>query len=441
MPSRTSSVNSATVRRKTLAALALGHALLDWNGGFWPIFKYMAGMDLGVAGVMASAPSFFGSLLQPIFGHLAEKGRVRFFILGGIALTFFMTLLGPLALARPALGPGVAIGLMVAALCLTRLGQAMFHPVAGSQAGGLERGRRSTLLAVFVAIGWAGVSLSQPLFSLAYLLTGGHTEILLVPSFMLLALITAWYRPVRTPVPAGGRKGGGTSPVPRWRLVVLFAILALADFLCVGWGYLCPEFMEQKGCPPLMINGGGAFIMILGTVTMMIPGGILADRFGRRRMIAGTLGVALLFYLGLLAVPYGSPVLLSVLLFMFGGMVGVANPLGVAHGQELMPHRASTVSGFMMGWAWAVGSLGSAVAGVIARIPGQGAVGAMRWLILANAAAFVLALVFLGMHGPRRVEQGGRKAILGEPGIRKPFDQHAAKTRVIGVPSNKYVRQ
>jgi FSR family fosmidomycin resistance protein-like MFS transporter len=404
MPARTPLVNPATARRKTLAALALGHALLDWNGGFWPIFKYLAGMDLGVAGVMASVPSFFGSLLQPIFGHLAETGRARFFVLGGIALTFFMTLLGPLALGRQALGSGLAITLMVTALCLTRLGQAMFHPVAGSQAGGLERGRRATLLAVFVAVGWAGVSLSQPLFSWAYLATGGHTEILLVPSLLLLVLIAVWYRPVRTPIQVSGRKGGGTAPVPRRRLVVLFAILALADFLCVGWGYLMPEFMEQKGCPAFLIRGGGAFIMILGTVTMMVPAGMMADRYGRRRMIAGTLGLALMFYLGLLAVPFGSPVLLSVLLFMFGGMVGVANPLGVAHGQELMPHRASTVSGFMMGWAWAVGSLGSAVAGAIARVPGQGAVGAMRWLILANVAALVLALVFLAARHPARIK-------------------------------------
>jgi FSR family fosmidomycin resistance protein-like MFS transporter len=183
-------------RGKTFAGLVLGHALLDCYGSFWPIFKYLAGIDVGVAGVLATATSTVAMLLQPVFGHLGHAGRARLFVVGGTALTLLMTLLGPLALGRDALGPGVFVGLMIVILSLTRIGQATFHPVAGVQAGALVRGRRSTLLAVFVAAGWLGVGLSQPVYSWAHFATGGHSEVLLLPGLLLLALTAVWYRPM-----------------------------------------------------------------------------------------------------------------------------------------------------------------------------------------------------------------------------------------------------
>ena len=173
-------------RGRTFAGLVVGHALLDCYGSFWPIFKYLARIDIGVAGVMATATSVVAMLLQPVFGHMGHAGRARLFVVGGTALTLLMTLLGPLALGRDALGPGAFIGLMVAILFLTRIGQAAFHPVAGVQVGALVRGRRSTLLAVFVAVGWLGVGLSQPIYSWAHFAAGGHSEILLLPGLALL---------------------------------------------------------------------------------------------------------------------------------------------------------------------------------------------------------------------------------------------------------------
>jgi FSR family fosmidomycin resistance protein-like MFS transporter len=230
----------------------LAHALLDCYGGFWPIFKYLAKIDIGVAGGLATGTSFFAMLMQPLFGHLADSGRTRLFVLGGTALTLLMALLGPVAMFREALGSLPFMLLMVGILFLTRIGQSMFHPVAGSEVGSLIEKRRSTLLAVFVAAGWGGVGLSQPAFSWAYIGTGGHSEVLLVPGLLILAVIAAWYRHAGGSA-AAGPSGRGLS-IPRGRagrkILVLFMILSMTDFLSSAWSFLMPEFAEQKGCPP-----------------------------------------------------------------------------------------------------------------------------------------------------------------------------------------------
>jgi MFS family permease len=131
-------------------------------------------------------------------------------------------------------------------------------------------------------------------------------------------------------------------------------------------------------------------------MVLMVPAGRMADRMGREKLFVGTLGLSLVLYACLIMVPESSPVLVIVLLFLFGGMLGIANPVGVAYGQELAAGSMSMVTGVLMGWAWAVGSLAPFAAGALARMPSLGATGALCWLGLGNVVALGLATALLG---------------------------------------------
>ncbi len=192
----------ARIRRRTFISVVLAHGLLDFYGVVWPIFKYLARLDVAVAGGLASAATIFASLTQPLFGHLAERSRPRAYLLWGTVLTFAMALLGPLALLRSYLGDWAVVAMLLA-LLLTRMGQAMFHPIGASVAGGYASGRRTTYISIFILAGWIGPALGQPVFSWAYLTFAGHTEILLLPGLLIFALINAWFRP-GAPTPGGG---------------------------------------------------------------------------------------------------------------------------------------------------------------------------------------------------------------------------------------------
>ena len=211
-----------------------------------------------------------------------------------------------------------------------------------------------------------------------------------------------WYRPLGA-APAGAP--GRPSPRPRFprgvtrrRLVMLFVILAMTDFLSVAWGFLMPEFAAQKDLPAWLVHGGAMLVFTFGLMVMMVPAGMLADRMGREKLIVGTLSVSLACYAALVVLPPGSPVATIALLFLLGGMSGVANPLGVAYGQELVPGNRGAVTGVLMGWAWAVGGTAPLAAGALARNPALGATGALAWLALGNVLALVLAI---GLHRHR----------------------------------------
>lgn len=386
-------------RRRTFLSVVLAHGLLDFYAVVWPIFKYLARLDIAVAGGLSTATGIVASLTQPLFGHLAEKGGARAYILIGTGLTFAMMLLGPLALLSPRLGPGPAVLAMLSVLFLTRLGQAIFHPVGASVAGTYAQGKRATYLSIFVLAGWLGPALGQPVFSWVYLATGGHTELLIPPGLLLFALIYAWCRPGRLAAPpsvqAAAIPPAVRKPGLKRRLAFIFGVLALMDAVHMGLSFLLPELAELKGCPAWAVHGGAMFIFTSGTVVTMVPLGRLADRAGGGRMLLATLFLSLFFYILLLALPAGFPALTLTLLFLLGAFIGIANPLGVAHGQELVPGRTGLVSGIMMGWAWAFGGISPAILGILARQPALGPLGALWWLGTAIGAAIIFAILFL----------------------------------------------
>lgn len=92
----------------------------------------------------------------------------------------------------------------------------------------------------------------------------------------------------------------------------------------------------------------------LSGVAEDLLGGRLSDRFGRKRVILGSVAGALpLFYLFLLTQGW-----LSFLFLALAGATLIASiPVSVVFGQELVPEQRGLVSGVLMGLAWGIGSL------------------------------------------------------------------------------------
>ena len=60
--------------------------------------------------------------------------------------------------------------------------------------------------------------------------------------------------------------------------------------------FLMPEFAAERGLPTPIVNGLGHAALMAGSVVMMVPVGHLGDRFGRRRVIAAVLVLAVPAY-------------------------------------------------------------------------------------------------------------------------------------------------
>jgi len=383
---------------RTFVALVMAHCLVDCSSGAWPIFKYLANLDLAWAGMIATFTVFIGAGLQPVFGFWSDHGWHRPLIVAGAALACMSALLGPIAIATERVGETAAYLLMLAVMLTVAVGRGMFHPAGASLAGNIVHERRSTLLAVFVAGGMIGLSLSQGLFSKVYRLTSGHTQWMLVPALLIVLWVGWWC------APSAGDNGHrkplnirvalrNLAPFRR-QLAILYLYEMFMASLSTGFIFLMPEFLNLRGYPHWMVHGGGMLLWVAGSVALMVPGGHIADRTSSGAPLVVFTALAAILYLLMILLPSMPVFAFGILIFVAGGFVGTTNPMGVAMGQRLAPQHASVISGILMGLAWSVGGISMSLVGTLAKLPGVGIVTALAILSAATLAALALSLMF-----------------------------------------------
>ncbi len=385
---------------KTFAAILVLHAILDCYGGIWPIFKHLASIPLGYAGFVATLTTMVMWGLQPVFGQMAEQGRMRLCIVLGTILTFPMMLLGPLGDSVNALGTPIAFSLMVVIMALGRLGQALFHPAGATISGTVTAGHRSTFISLFISAGWVGYGASQIVYSSTYFAAHGHTELALIPGLVLFVWAAVSCRPSEAPAEDRRRVSivSAFSALGDRGLLLLFVILTLMSGMNQGLLFLLPEFLTERGYPEWVVNGGGLAFLVIGSAVAMVPFGYLADRFNPRTVFAATVAVSGVTYAVLTISPRLSLPVFALVCIATGGAISAVNPIGVAFGQLLAPGNMSAVGGVMMGLAWAVAGTSQWIVGYLAGRPGSGPAESVMWLGVTAVLAFVLTAAL-----PRRV--------------------------------------
>jgi FSR family fosmidomycin resistance protein-like MFS transporter len=364
-----------------LAALAAGHLAVDCCTGIWPVYKTLAHLDLDLAGGIATAAGMIGNGLQVGFGLLGDRGLARKLMVGGVLAAGAVTL-APLT---------HSYAVLFALVLATALGSAAFHPIAAGSSAGLSTERTGVLMALFLAGGYAGYSLSQLAFTAAYRV-GPATPALLLVVPALAALGIARF------VPAAKRK---PQTLAAWTrslrgvarpLSALFSVQALAGTINTSIIFLLPDLLLQRRVPELVAQGGGHFALIVGGVFALVPAGHATDRLGARRVLVVTnLATGALLAL-VLAGTWSTPVLL-VLLAAFGAFNSANNVVAVTAGNRLLPGQSSGVSALLMGVPWCVAALGPFLSGLLAD-PRRGGdpTRALAWMGLVIPLALLASL-------------------------------------------------
>ncbi len=326
--------------------LALGHGLNDGYGAFLsallPLLIGRFEMSLAAAGILASFRSAVASFGQLPLGAVADRAGARWLVILGPALTCTaMSLLGVLPTYWAAAAALVAAG----------VGTAAFHPAGASLVVGAD-GRRGVSMALFSAGGTLGAALGPVLIAGVVGTLGlGFTPLLLLPAGAGIALLVRAVpnepRPHRRDRPRLRDHRHARQLLRLWGIGVLreFVSGAYATFLAVLW--------TRRGAPLPLASLALTVYALSGAVGDLV-GGRLSDRFGRRRVILGSVGGAIpLFYLFLLT----DGALSFVFLALAGAVLVASIPVSVVFGQELVPEQRGLVSGVLMGLAWGLGSL------------------------------------------------------------------------------------
>jgi FSR family fosmidomycin resistance protein-like MFS transporter len=332
-------------------------------------------LSLAAAGMLAMLFQVAASVSQLAFGHLADRWRPR------VLLT-----IGPLVAVSllPLVGLATGVGALALVLAVGGLGCAAFHPPAAVVAHTVGGERRGLAMSVYITGGTFGFSFGPLLFAPVAQRYGlGATALLSLPALAVVALLLRNI-PGVAPHASAGDGGGLRALRPYARpLALLWAIVVLRTFASLAFATFVPVMLTRRG---LSLGDAGvsvaAYLAASGVGGFL--GGPLADRFGARRVIAGSLLLSTPF---LAVAPFLDGTAFTVILALGGMCLQSTLPINVTYGQAIAPVSAATVSSLMMGFAWGTAGFSVPLVGLAAD-----RFGIDRTLVAMSAAPIAAAL-------------------------------------------------
>ena len=322
------------------------------------------GLDNADIGLVALSYAMVGSLTQPLFGWLADRYHIRW--LSGISLVWMILWLS----VSVSVTGSWAIGTLVVAA----LGSAAFH------AAGTERatthgkiillGRAATAASLFFLFGQAGLAIG-PAIGGALIESRGAVGVLVLTVAAVPVAINSiyrlhWQKPLAVSRPDNVHDKDVDSSSDYYKsgwVIIAFAVLVMFR--------TAPQVASMTFLPKLFYDRGyapGAYgiittVFMAGTALGGLIGGLMSDRWGRRRIILfSLLGAVIPMYY----YPVASGFTLYILVFLAGSFNGGSHAVIVVIAQSLMPSRRALASGLTMGFMFASGALGSYLIGLAA---------------------------------------------------------------------------
>jgi MFS transporter, FSR family, fosmidomycin resistance protein len=372
------------------SSIAYSHLIVDLlNGQRAVLLAYLSG-PLGLSNAALALVSTIyvvsAALIGPLFGYLADRVGVRWVVAGGVLWmgAFF---------ALAVLTPG---RLALVFLVFASLGSGAYHPAGTTQATlsgrSLLSGKETTASSYFFLFGQTGLFFG-PLVGGPLLDAFGPAGLLLLVAPTLPMGLIAARNLAALPSPTRpALRQARPSFNFRQAALPLLGFVLLAAFQ--SWTQqnmvtFMPKYLSDMG-QTASFYGLTSALFMGGSAVGNVAGGMLADRFGRRRvaMAALTLGsipLALVPSAGL------SPLLFGLLLlagFFTGGVYSII----VVTAQRMVPGGMSTASGLILGFMFSSGAIGTYFSGHLADLYGFVPLFHMTALIALTAGALAMVI-------------------------------------------------
>jgi FSR family fosmidomycin resistance protein-like MFS transporter len=354
--------------------LAAAHFLVDVSAGtvnpLWQGFEDHFEVRRGGLLWVYVGWSIATSFAQLFFAWWADRAPQRW-------LVWLGPLIGIICVGLAGLAPSPWI--LALLLVVGGLGIAAFHPEGAAAAGMAYPARRSRMMAIFALWGYLGQSIGPSLS--AWLTTQfGLPALAWIGGAGVAVLAGLWTQhahvpspPARTkppPSPSGARAGLGA-----WLL--LLAVGTLRIIPSIGVPLVIAYWLTDRGQIGVSQS---AFMFGVGS------GSILCAVFvgpGRERSVLWLLPIAAVPCLA--AIPH---VALSLLPWIVGGtgfVLGIALPVFISFGQQMLPHHPRAASSITMGVSW--GSAGMIAAGAVKLFTAYGTLPDMFYVLAASSLA------------------------------------------------------
>jgi FSR family fosmidomycin resistance protein-like MFS transporter len=325
-------------------------------------------------------------VIQPLFGHLSDRRSLPWLMPLGPAL-------GGLGIALAGWAP--SYGLRFAAIVVSGVGVAAFHPEGSRFANYVSGDRRASGMSLFSVGGNVGFAVGPLIVAPLVLALGLHgTTFVLIPTWLMAAVLVhelPRLRGFRADV-VGGRVQRSDQP-EAWRpFVVLAGVIVLRSFVYFGMVAFVPLYYVHVLHAGKVVGDIALTAMLLGGAVGTLVGGPLADRFGRRTVLIGSMCLLPPLIAGFLL---SGPALALVFAAVAGAATIATFAVTIVMGQEFLPGRLGVAAGVTIGLSIGLGGVGAPLLGLVADAHG------LRATFETIAALPVLALL-LSLALPRQ---------------------------------------
>ena len=376
---------------KAIALLSAAHLSDDVNQGvvpaMLPFFIATNHLTYAAAAGLVLAQTLASSVVQPLFGMLADRRSSPWLIPAGLSLA-------GIGVALAGIAP--TYGLIFAAIALSGLGISAFHPEAARRVRYLSGARQATTMSLFTVGGMVGFAIGPLMITPTLIAFGTRGATLLAIPVLLMGAIVTWQLPRVTAVHITHQvRGGGHVVVDapeRWNdFVRLTAVVITRSIVFFGLNTFIPLYWT-RAMHGSKAGGGYALTTFLFAVAAgTLIGGRLADRYGRRIVIVVSL-IAVVPML-LLMLSTRSLIAGALLLIPVGLTLAASNSVVVVMAQEYLPNRVGLAAGVTLGLSMTIGGLLMPLFGSIA--DHHGLPTALLILSFLPALGFALSL---GLH-------------------------------------------
>jgi MFS transporter, FSR family, fosmidomycin resistance protein len=394
------------VNRRAMAVLSCGHMFTDVSQGSIPaLLPFLIAQDhlnYAAASALVLAATVSSSIIQPLFGHVSDR----------ISLPWLMPLgpfLGGLGVALAGLAP--TYPLTFAAVVVSGMGVAAFHPEGSRFANYVSGAKRASGMSLFSVGGNLGFALGPVLVTPLMLVFGLHGTVFILIPLWAMALILIRELPelktFRTDI-SGGRVQTGQHE-EEWRAFALLGgVIAVRSFVYFGLVTFLPLYFIHVLGTGKALGNTALSAMLLGGAAGTLIGGPLADRFGRRAVLVGSM-LLLPPLLGLFLI--SGPGLAVFLAAVIGAVTIATFAVTIVMGQEYLPGRLGVAAGVTIGLSIGLGGVGAPLLGLLADAHGLTSV--FVTIALLPFVALALTLLLPKSTPAHRQETSSSRARLG----------------------------
>lgn len=386
-----------TFNLKVLLLLSLGHCITDIYQGALPaalpFLKDKLGLSYTSAGFILIASNVASSVIQPLFGIIADKkGKPLMLPLGCLCAGLGLSLV-----ALPSSYAGI-----LALVLLSGLGVAAYHPEGFKTASYFTGEKVATGMSIFSVGGNLGFALGP----IATLFVAQHygfsfLPLLLLPALFFTLLILVFWKTILVPERAtaaqdSARIRKSTGAAYRALAVLISAVImrSWAQFGLIT--YIPFYYIDYLKLDPL-IAGKLISAFLLSGVAGTLVGARLADRWGHKLFLNISLALTSII---LPLIFFAQGTLLLIVFCVAGFMLVSSFSVTMAMSQQLLPDNVGMASGLTAGFAIGTGGIGVMLLGVIA--DAYGVPVALKSIMLLPILGFVLS-VFVQYPGlPRK---------------------------------------